>query len=200
LNQKKPDVVVKKSGQGGITIKSTKKLTHIDEEIAKSISSEYVINAEIVIRQDVTEDELIDVFVQNRIYVPAIVLINKIDLIPEKTLQSQIKNIKRSGWKTMPISAKNYTGLNKLKEMIFSELRFIRVYMKPVGKPVDMDEPLILKEGDTVETVCKKLHRDFRDNFRYATVSGPSAKHDIQKVGLEHGLRDGDILTIVISR
>ena len=200
LNQKKPNVVIKKSGQGGITIKSTKKLTHINEEIAKSISSEYVINAEIVIRQDVTEDELIDVFVQNRIYAPAVVLINKIDIIPEKTLQSQIKKIKRSGWKVIPISAKKYTGLNKLKEMIFSELRFIRVYMKPVGESADMNEPLILREGDTVEAVCKKLHREFKDKFRYATVSGPSAKHDMQKVGLDHILKDGDVLTIIISR
>ena len=200
LNQKKPDVIVKKTGQGGILITSTKKLTHISEEVAKSISSEYVINAEIVIREDVTEDQLIDVFVQNRIHVPALVLVNKTDLISEKTLQSRIRNIKQSGWNVIPISAKTGTGLNKLKEMIFSELCFIRVYMKPVGKQVDMDEPLILKEGDTVETVCKKLHREFRDKFRYATVSGPSAKHDIQKVGLEHELKDGDILTIVISR
>ena len=35
LNQKAPDVVVKKTGQGGITINATKKLTHINEDIAK---------------------------------------------------------------------------------------------------------------------------------------------------------------------
>jgi len=31
-------------------------------------------------------------------------------------------------------------------------------------------------------------------------VSGPSAKHDMQKVGLDHILKDGDILTIVTSK
>jgi ribosome-interacting GTPase 1 len=31
-------------------------------------------------------------------------------------------------------------------------------------------------------------------------VSGPSAKHTVQKVGLDHVLHDGDILTIVISK
>ena len=72
--------------------------------------------------------------------------------------------------------------------------------MKPVGKKADMDEPLILKIGNTVEDACKKLHRDFKDKFRYASVTGPSAKHDIQKVGLDHVLHDGDILTIVISK
>jgi ribosome-interacting GTPase 1 len=72
--------------------------------------------------------------------------------------------------------------------------------MKPVGKQADINEPLILRKGDTVEDACRKLHREFKDKFRYANVSGPSAKHDIQKVGLEHTLKDGDILTIVISR
>ena len=200
LNQKKPDVVIKKTGQGGINITSTTKLTHLNEAVIKSISSEYVINADITIRENITEDQLIDVFIQNRSYIPALVIINKIDLIDNKKLQTKINEVKRKGWKTVAVSAKNNHGLNKLKKIIFSELRFIRVYMKPVGKPADIDEPLILKEGDSVEVACRKLHREFKDKFRYATVSGPSAKHDVQKVGLDHVLKDEDILTIVVSR
>jgi small GTP-binding protein len=200
LNQKKPDVVVKKTGHGGIIFTSTVKLTHLSDELIKSISSEYVTNAEIIIREDITEDQFIDVFIQNRIYVPAIVLINKVDLLKSKELQTKINDVKRRGWEVIPISAKDNFGLVKLREIIFSKLRFIRVYMKPVGKKVDMDEPLILRNGDTVETVCRKLHREFKDKFRYANVSGPSAKHDVQKVGLDHALHDGDILTIVISK
>ena len=200
LNQKKPDVVVKRTGQGGINVTSTVKLTYLNEELIKSISSEYVINADIIVREDITEDQLIDVFVQNRIYVPAFVVINKTDLIDSEELDNKVKEIKQKGWKIIAISAKEGLSLNELKDMIFSELRFIRVYMKPVGKQADFDEPFILKDGDTVEVVCKKLHRDFKDKFRYASVSGPSAKHDVQKVGLDHKLKDEDILTIVISR
>jgi small GTP-binding protein len=200
LNQKKPDIVVKKTGQGGINITSTTELTHLDKDLIKSISSEYVINADVTVREDITEDQLIDVFVQNRIYVPAFVIINKTDLISNKELEGKIREIRHKGWDVIAISAKKKRGLEKLKEKIFSELRFIRVYMKPVGKQADFEEPLILKEGDTVEIACKKLHRDFKDKFRYASISGPSAKHDIQKVGLDHVLKDEDILTMVISR
>ena len=200
LNQKTPDVVIKKTGQGGINITTTTKLTHLDEALIKSISSEYVINADITIRENITEDQLIDVFIQNRRYMPALVIINKIDLFDNKKLQTKINEVKRKGWKAVAVSAKNNHGLNKLKKMIFSELKFIRIYMKPVGKLADMDEPLILKEGDSVEVACRKLHREFKDKFRYATVSGPSAKHDVQKVGLDHVLKDEDILTIVVSR
>jgi ribosome-interacting GTPase 1 len=200
LNQKIPDVVVKKTGQGGINVTATAKLTHLNETLIKSISSEYVINADIVVRDDITEDQLIDVFIQNRRYMPALVVINKIDLISSKKLQTKINEIRRRGWNTIAISASNGSGLNNLKKVIFSELKFIRIYMKPVGKPADMEEPLILKHGATVEDACRKLHREFKDKFRYANVSGPSAKHDIQKVGLNHVLHDGDVLTIVVSR
>lgn len=200
LNQKKPDVVITKTGQGGITVKSTTKLTYLNERIIKAISSEYVINADITLREDVTEDQLIDVFMQNRVYVSAIVVINKKDLLSDEELREKIKNIRQKSWKIMAISAKNGTGLDELKKIFFSELRLIRVYMKPVGKQTDYDEPMILQQGDTVEDACKKLHRDFENKFRYATVSGPSAKHDVQKVGLDHKLEDSDILTIVIQK
>jgi len=200
LNQKLPDVAVKKTGQGGISITTTVKLSYLNESVIRSISSEYVINADIIVRADITEDQLIDVFIQNRRYLPAIVVINKIDLIDERQLQKKINEVKNKGWKVVSISARNYRGLNRLKEMIFSELKFIRIYMKPVGEAADMDEPLILQEGSNVEDVCRKLHREFRDKFRFANVSGPSAKHDIQKVGLNHVLHDGDVLTIVVTR
>ncbi len=200
LNQKKPGVVVKRTGHGGINVTSTIKLTHMDEELVKTISSEYVTNADIIVREDITEDRLIDAFIQNRIYVPAIVIINKTDLISEKELQTKIKGVKGSGWRVIPVSAKGGRGLNKLRVMIFSELQIIRIYMKPIGETADFDEPLILRKGNTVEDVCRKLHRDFKDKFRYANVSGPSAKHDIQKVGLDHVLKDEDVLTIVVTR
>lgn len=200
LNQHKPDVVIKQTTQGGISVHSTVPLTHLNERLIRSISSEYVVNADVIIREDVTEDQLIDVFIHNRIYVPALVIINKEDLVAHEELREKLKSIQQEGWKVITISAKQGTGLQELKETISSELRLIRVYMKPVGKQTDYDEPMILRQGYTVEDACRKLHRDFKSKFRYATVSGPSAKHDSQKVGLNHELEDGDVLTIVIKK
>ena len=199
LNQHKPDVVIKKTGQGGINVTSTVKLTKLDEELVKTISSEYVINADIIVREDISEDQLIDVFIQNRVYVPGILIINKTDMVSKEELDVKINRFKQEGWETIGISALEGIGLEKLQKMIFTELNLIRVYMKPVGKKTDYNDPLILRSGNTVEDVCKKLHRDFKNKFRYASVTGPSAKHDIQKVGLDHELKDKDVLTIVIS-
>ena len=70
----------------------------------------------------------------------------------------------------------------------------------PVRGEADLEEPLIVKDTSTVETICSKLHRDFVRKFRYAKVKGPSAKFDWQRVGLDHLLKDGDLLTIVVKR
>ena len=200
LNQKSPDVVVTKKGQGGITVNSTVKLSYLNEGLVKSISSEFVINADIIIREDINEDQLIDSFSKNRMYVPAMVVINKKDLADQKTISDIVSNIKKTGLDVLTISATKGEGLNRLREEIFAMLKLIRIYMKPVGKQTDYEEPLILRDGDKVEDACRKLHRDFKRKFRYASVSGPSAKHDVQKVGLEHILQDEDVLTIVTWR
>jgi small GTP-binding protein len=200
INQREPDVVVNKKMMGGITVNSTTKLTHLNENLIKSIASEFVINADITIREDITEDQLIDFFSQNRIYVSAIIIFNKKDLVDEEFLNLAIDNFRGRGWNVISISADRDEGLNELREEIFFRLRLIRVYMKPVGKKTDYDEPLILRKGNTVEDACRKIHREFHSKFRYASVSGPSAKHDTQKVGLDHELKDEDILTIVIQR
>ena len=199
LNQIKPDIVIKKTGQGGLVIKSTVKLTNISTKTIKSISSEYITNGEINIREDINEDQLIDVFISNRIYVPSIVVINKKDLVNNDKLEYDIKKVKNKGWKVIAISASKKQGLEDLKEMIFNQLELIRIFMKPVGKNPDFNEPLILKKGKNVEDACKKLHKDFIKKFRYAQIWGESAKYPGQKVGLNHILKDKDIITITIS-
>jgi len=198
LNQKKPDVVVINKTQGGITIHKTTHLTKLNENLIKSIASEFLINADITIREDIDEDQLIDFFSKNRVYVPSMVLVNKKDLVTQEVLEKSIQKLLNKWENITIISAEKSEGLKLLEENIFNYLKLIRVYMKPVGKKTDYDEPLILREGDTVEVACKKLHRDFKRKFRYASVSGPSAKHDAQKVGLKHELKDEDILTLII--
>ena len=198
LNQTKPDVVITKIGQGGITVTSTVPLTHLDASLIKSIASEFVINATVLIREDITEQQLIDAFSHNRVYVSALVVINKKDLAPSENVDTLVRTIQKKGFTVLPISAQNGSGLDTLREYIYSHLHLIRVYLKPVGKQTDYNEPMIIRAGNTVEDVCRRLHRDFRRKFRYATISGPSAKHTAQKVGLTHRLQDGDVLTIVI--
>ena len=200
LNQTKPDIIIKRTGQGGINIKSTLKLTRLSEITIKSISSEYITNGELLFREDIDEDQLIDVYMNNRIYVPSIVIINKKDLISNNELSIRIRDIKNKGWKVIAISASKNLGLYQLKNLLITELNLIRIFMKPIGKNPDYDDPLILNKGQTVEDACKKLHKDFIKKFRHAQIWGESAKYSGQKVGLDHILADKDLMTIIISR
>ena len=99
-----------------------------------------------------------------------------------------------------PVSAATGEGMENLKQGIYDTIDMIRIYMKPQGQEADMDIPLIVKRGNTVGDVCELIHRAFRDNFRYAMVWGESAKFPGQTVGLDHVLKDKDVLTIVVRR
>ena len=188
INQRQPNVIVKKKDRGGIHVEFSKNVG-IDEETVKAIAREYFINADIVIREEIDEDRLIDAFSLNRVYMKAIGVANKVDVCDCKI--KKIGNIE-----IIPISAKTGYGIDTLKEKIFEKLELIRVYMKPEGKKVE-DIPLVLKKGATIEDVCKKIHRDFVKNFRYAQIWGSSAIFPGQRVGKSHTVKDGDIITLV---
>ena len=144
-------------------------------------------NADIVIRDDITDEQLIDVVLDNRVYLPAFVAINKIDF--EKI------NVE-TDMDTIYISVKDRYGIDALKRKIFERLELIRIYLRPEGKKIEK-RPMVLKEGDKIKDVCLKLHREIFKNFRYAILYGPSASFPRQRVGLSHQLMDGDVITIV---
>ncbi len=199
LNEPPADVVITKANRGGITLSTTAKLTQIDEATIRDICREWgVINGSVVVREDITADQLIDVLARNRIYVTAFVVLNKIDLVTPDYLD--VVSARLQPWRVVPISATNGTGVDRLKDGIYGALRFMRVYLKPQGKEADLVEPLIVRDGSNVGMVCDAIHREFRRKFRYANVWGSSAVFPGQKIGLNHVLRDGDILTIVVRR
>lgn len=199
LNQSPPDVTIQTKDRGGVNISSTVKLTNLEEETITAIFREYgYINADIVIREDITEDRLIDSIAKNRVYIPGIVVLNKIDLMTDKDLEAIKKTLEV--FPLFAISAKKGVGLDELRKSIFERLDFIRIYMRPQGKKVDYDEPLVIKRSSSVGDVCDIIHRTFRKRFRYANVWGESAKFPGQTVGMRHVLKDGDVLTIVVSK
>jgi len=195
LNQRKPDVKIAKKSKGGIRIGATLKLTKITKQTIESIMREFgLINADIVIRENIDEDQLIDVIEGNRHYIPSIILINKIDTVSEEKLEKIIDNIKPD----LCISATELQYIGKLKDMIFEKLRLIRIYLKEIGKEADLKEPLIMFMDCTVKDVCNKLHRDFVKKFRFARIWG-SSKFPGQKQMLKYKLKDKDVVEIYMS-
>ena len=85
LNKRPPDVTFKKKTTGGVKFASTVPLTKLGPEpdkVAMNILREYrVSNADILAREDISVDELVDVIVGNRVYKPCLYFYNKIDTI-----------------------------------------------------------------------------------------------------------------------
>ena len=193
LNQIRPDVKITKTGKDGIKVGATVKLTHLTEDIIKNVMREFRINnADVVIREDITVDQLIDCIENNKKYMPAITVVNKCDLVSEEELAKVMKKYKGD----LAISGSQKINIDELRELIFQKLDLIRIYLKEPTLPPDMDVPLIMFNNCSVEDVCNKLHKDFKAKFKFARVWGPSAKFDGQKAMLKKRLKDGDVLEI----
>jgi len=198
LNQKPPNIIIEKTGIGGISIAQQVKLTKISEKLLKDILHVYgITSARVVIREDVTSDQIVDLLSGSKTYANALTIINKIDLVDDeflKELKSKIKS------EFIAVSADSNINLDLLKDLIYEKLRFIRIYMKPKGGETDFKEPLIAKEGSTVLDICNKLHRNMKKQFRYGMVWGKSVKFGGQRVGIKHVLLDEDVITIIKTR
>ncbi len=184
LNQRPPAVSVKKKGSGGVHVELSRQ-ARLDERTARSIAQEYLVNADISIRGDVTAEQFIDALSDNRVYIPAVVACNKIDLHGDGCGEG------------IPLSAKTGQGVDVLRQRIFEKLDVARIYLKPQHGKADMERPLVVKKGAEIADVCRGVHRAFEKNFRYASVWGPSAAFPGQRVGLDHVVQDGDVVTIV---
>jgi len=203
LDQDPPRISVRKKGKDGLSINASVDLD-LDEGTIKSILREHgYANADVTIGEQVDIDQLIDGIRDNRVYLPSLVAVNKADLIEPDYLETVNENLREYDIdpdEAIFISAEESRGLDGFKEALWEELGLIRIYMDKPGRGVDYDEPLILFEGDTVEDACEKLGGEFQDRFRFARVSGPSAKHDEQQVGLDHELADEDVLRILTTK
>ncbi len=199
LNQKKPDVVITHSDHGGIQVKPTLKLTKITVETIKDMTAAYGhVNATVVVREDIDVEQMLDVLAGNRVYIKAVMAINKVDLAKPGQLEAVQEMHKK--FHTVPISAATGQGMPELKQALYDTIDMIRIFLKPQGQEADLDIPLIVKRGNTIGDVCELIHRDFKNNFRYAMVWGKSAKFPGQTVGMDHVVADEDIVCIIVKR
>ena len=198
LDQSPPDVAIERTHTGGISIAQQKPLTRTTERFVRDLLRLYgYTSARVVIREDVSAEQLVDKLTGNKTYAKSITVVNKIDLVDDEFVES-LRPRMRPGF--MLVSADSDLNIGALREEIYRRLEFIRVYMRPKGGQTDYDEPLIMRRGSTIGSVCDKLHRSMRRDFRYALVWGSSVKFGGQRVGIGHVLGDEDVLTIVKAR
>ena len=158
LNKQKPKITIKRKDKGGVSITKSHglEMTNMSEETARAILHEYKFaNADVNFQCNATMDDLIDVIEGNRIYVPCLYVLNKIDSISieELDLLDRVPHY-------VPISAKDEWNLDELMAKMCEYLNLIRIYTKPKGQIPDYDAPVILyKDQSSITQFCGKLHK-----------------------------------------
>ena len=184
INRSKPNVTVERRTEGGLDIASNLR-QEIDEETVKEIAREYGIkNGIITLKENVSYDRLFDAFSESRVYIPTIFVINKIDN------SSESKRYKLKSSQILNISAEKGTGISALIDVIWTTLKFVTVYLvRPNAEP-DFSDPIVMKLGDTLKSVAKKIGADFAENKKLVKIWGMGAKFPGQEVSFETKVLD----------
>lgn len=180
INKKKPNVRVEKELSGGLSIVSNIKqdypLTDI-EGIAKEFGLK---NGRLILKEKVSVDQIIDALSERIVYKNAIFVVNKCDTELQKKYEDLIY-----------ISADKEIGIEELKEVIWKELKLTTIYLVEKNEKPSTNNPVIMKEGDTLEDVAKSIGSEFFEGTTIAKIWGNGAKFDGQEMPLSTKVTDG---------
>ncbi len=200
IKKPKGKVVIQRKSSGGIqVIISGRLLNATAKDVEKLLKDYKIYHALVRIFGEVTLDDVESAIFESSTYKPAVILLNKADLLNETQLRKILSDIEKSINYEVPviaISAKSGRGLSGLGKVFFNITNIIRVYTKQPGEDKPSPQPLILKKGATVLDVAERVHSRLYKNFKYAKIWGPSAKYPGERVGKNHVLMDGDIVEI----
>lgn len=122
-----------------------------------------------------------------------LIVINKVDLLSHEEIRKLEARLKTKKVDFALISALKNTGIMELKQKIFSYMGVIRVYTKEPGK-APSNIPIVLSLGKTVKDAAESIYKGFSKIIVETKLTGPSGKFANQKVGLNHVLKDKDVL------
>jgi small GTP-binding protein len=122
-----------------------------------------------------------------------IIVFNKIDLFNENEKRKLQSTLQSKKYNFSIVSSLNGEGLEELKYKLFNSFEKIRVYTKEPGKEKSK-RPIILDPGATTRDVAEKILKGFSQKVKETKIWGPSSKFSGQIVGLNHKLKDLDVV------
>ena len=122
-----------------------------------------------------------------------IIVFNKSDLLNENEKRKLQSTLQSKKYNFVITSSLTGEGLEELKEKLFNSFEKLRIYTKEPGKEKSK-KPIILEPGATAREVAEKILKGFSQRVRETKIWGPSSKFPGQIVGLNHKLRDLDIV------
>jgi small GTP-binding protein len=196
LNKRPPLIYFRKKDKGGVNLTSQVIQSELDMDTVKTILSEYKIhNADVTLREDCTAEDLIDVIEGNRVYVPCIYVLNKIDQITvevsacvrahthhtlrNSTLSTKYPTVYRYRHITSGTSTIYSRKFGNICDSFECKCMRVRVrivrpacvlffsYTKPKGQLPDYNSPIVLPHDQTsIEDFCTKIHKSLVKEFK----------------------------------
>ncbi|MCS7139163.1 MAG: TGS domain-containing protein [Candidatus Nezhaarchaeota archaeon] len=165
------------------------------DDVKRLLISYKLFNSKVVIDGEAELDDVEEAILGGKIYKPAIVVANKIDLVRDRSVIELLKE-KCHPLPVIEVSCTTSIGLESIGKYIFNQLELMRIYTKEPWEDKPASRPLVLKRGATVQEVAEHIHSKLAKNLKYARVWGPSVKYPGEKVGRDHVLADGDIVEL----
>jgi len=122
-----------------------------------------------------------------------IIVVNKVDKLDGNGRRKLEATCKSKRLNCVFVSSLDSQGIDNLKKKIFEIMRVIRVFTKEPGKPKNED-PVVLSQGSTVRDVAETIYKGFSNHIKETRLTGPSGKFTNQKVGMNHVLKDKDVV------
>jgi hypothetical protein len=187
VNKRPPDITIIKKLSGGIVVHSNIK-QDLDNDTIKEVAGQFSFkNAEITIREKLTMESLIDAFAKNRVYIPAIQVVNKADEITDKAKYKDY----------LLISARSADGLETLRKAVWNELGFATIYLVKLGQEPSNENPMVVPGSMTLLAILEKLGEEMAATKSKAKIWGPGARYAGQEVSLGKEIVDGMMIRFV---
>lgn len=122
-----------------------------------------------------------------------IIVFSKIDLLSENEQRKISATLQSRKYNFILISARTKENIEQFKEKLFLSFGKIRVYTKEPGK-IKSNKPIILFPESTVKHVAEKILKGFSSKVKETRIWGPSSKYSGQVVGLQHKMKDMDVV------
>jgi ribosome-interacting GTPase 1 len=122
-----------------------------------------------------------------------IIIFNKSDLLNENEKRRIRSTLQSKKYNFVIVSSLAGEGLEELKEKLFESFERLRIYTKEPGKEKSK-RPIILEPGATAMDVAEKILKGFSQKVKETKIWGPSSKFSGQIVGLNHKLKDLDVI------
>ncbi|MBU0845737.1 50S ribosome-binding GTPase [Patescibacteria group bacterium] len=190
INTSPPEVNMEKKLKGGMIIHSNIKQNISKETIKEMASSFRISNGEIVVKEKLTMERLIDAFSRNRTYIPAIYVINKSDM--DKNIgKKKLENV------DIVISSKEGINIDKFKELMWEKLELVKIYLIREKEEPSTNNPLIMKKGQTLGEVAKKIGEEFAEDKERAIIWGSGSKFPGQEISLSTEIKEGMMVRFI---